>query len=313
MEKRPRILIYGMGAIGSLFAGKLAHAGYRLTVLARGKRLEELGKEGIVLKHALTGEMIRTRDFELIEDLKPDDIYDYVIVAVQNTQIDDILPILGRNRSKAFVFVVNNPMGYRIWVEAVGSDRLMIGFPSAGGERKDGVVNYFVGTGMVKLFQSTTFGELNGRKTERLKSLVDMFKKAGFSPAICPDMDRWQKTHVAVILPISKALYRFGSDNYRLSASGATLKQMILATRECFHVLRRLGIKITPFKLNFYYLPTALLVPVYRLVMNSKVAEYAMAKHTVVARQEIEALEGQFRQLILESGEKTPALDTLER
>ena len=41
-----RILIYGAGAIGSVFAGKLALAGYDVTVLARESRFEELRRNG---------------------------------------------------------------------------------------------------------------------------------------------------------------------------------------------------------------------------------------------------------------------------
>ncbi len=44
-----RILIYGAGVIGSIFAGKLAASGEDVTVLARGKRPEELRQNGIVL------------------------------------------------------------------------------------------------------------------------------------------------------------------------------------------------------------------------------------------------------------------------
>jgi ketopantoate reductase len=44
-----RILIYGAGVIGCIFAGKLAASGKDITVLARGKHLEDLRQNGIVL------------------------------------------------------------------------------------------------------------------------------------------------------------------------------------------------------------------------------------------------------------------------
>ena len=49
-----KILIYGAGVIGSIFAGKLALAGNDVTVLARGKRFEELVNEGIILVNPKT-------------------------------------------------------------------------------------------------------------------------------------------------------------------------------------------------------------------------------------------------------------------
>lgn len=44
-----RILIYGAGVIGSIFAGRLVASGQDITVLAQGKRLSELSQNGIVL------------------------------------------------------------------------------------------------------------------------------------------------------------------------------------------------------------------------------------------------------------------------
>jgi len=37
-----RILIYGAGPFGSFFAERLVEAGHEVTLLARGKRLEDL-------------------------------------------------------------------------------------------------------------------------------------------------------------------------------------------------------------------------------------------------------------------------------
>lgn len=48
-------LIYGVGAIGSIFAGKLTIMGNKVTVLARGKRLAELKSHGIILVNPNTG------------------------------------------------------------------------------------------------------------------------------------------------------------------------------------------------------------------------------------------------------------------
>ena len=39
-----RILIYGAGVIGSLYAALFAEAGYDTNIYARGKRLEDLRK-----------------------------------------------------------------------------------------------------------------------------------------------------------------------------------------------------------------------------------------------------------------------------
>jgi len=291
-----RLLVYGAGVIGSIFAGKLAKNGFNVNILARSNRYSEIVENGIILRNSLSNKL-DTIKINAIETLKENDIYDYIIVVVQNNQINDILPILGKNKSKNIVFVVNNPLGYENWINIVGYERILIGFPSAGGERKNGIVSYFIGKGIIKLFQSTTFGELNGKKTERLKKLHSIFKKSGFSPSINNKMDWWQKTHLAVVLPGAKALYRFQSNNYELAKSYKTLKNLVYATRELFTILKSNNIKITPGKLNFYYLPAFILGKIWQIVMGTKMAEYAMAKHTIVAKDEIDILEKQFMTL----------------
>jgi len=291
-----KILFYGAGAIGSIFAGMVARKGYDVTILARNNRLQELNNNGLILVNTINNKRIVAK-VKTTDVLNENDLYDYIIVAVQNQQIDDILPVLSKNKSPNIVFVVNNPLGYDKWIEAVGRERVMFGFPSAGGVRKDGEVHYFIGKGIAKLFQSTTFGELDGVRTERLTQLVKIFKHAEFQPSVTKSPDAWQKTHVAVIVPICKALYRYHSNNYELSKSYTTLKRMILATRECFRVLKSIGVKIEPAKLHSYYLPTFIIVPFCMLLLRTKMVEFAMANHTIVAKEEMDALEKQFLSL----------------
>lgn len=290
---KSRILVYGAGAIGSIFAGKLAIYGNDITILARNDRYEEITKNGIILRNALT-QKTETIKVNCIKELKNNDVYDYILVVVQNNQIDQILPVLNKNISKNIVFVVNNPSGYSKYIEAVGKERVMIGFPSAGGERKDGVVNYFIGTGIAKIIQTTTFGELDGTITERLLTLLNIFKRAKFDPTKSSNMDAWQKTHVAFVVPIANALIRYNSDNKKLALSRKTLNEMILATREGFNALKKNEIPIEPKKLNFYYMLRFLLVTFYQILFMTKISEYSMAKHTIVAKEEIKLIEEQF-------------------
>lgn len=248
-------LIYGAGVIGSIFACRLLGSGYNVHILARGNRFREIKDSGIILKNSLTGKKDRY-SVEIKESLEPEDIYDYIIVVMQRTQVNMVLPMLAKNKTPNIVFVVNNPSGYDEWIEFLGKERIMIGFPSAGGERKDGEVNYFIGKGLSKLFQATTFGEIDGSSTQRLENLVKAFKSAGFSSVINHNMDAWQKTHVALITPIANSIYKYNGSNYSLSKSSKDLKKMLIAVREGFNALRQIGISITPVKLNFFYLPT---------------------------------------------------------
>ena len=307
-----RILVYGAGVIGSLFAGKLATSGNDVTILARGRRLEELRQNGIVL--SFPGETKEERiPVKIIGQLAADDAFDYILVVMQRTQVDSVLPILARNCTKNIVFVVNTAGGYETWAQAVGSERVMIAFPSAGGERVGGKVVYFVGKGILRTFQTTTFGEYSGRKTERVRRLITAFRVAGIPSVFCNDMDAWQKTHVAMVTSIANALYQFDCDNYRLAKSRESVCLMLHGIKEGFAVLHALGIKTKPSKLWYMKLPVAMTSRVFGIVMGTKLAETTMAKHCTVAREEMKCLQAEFDGLVLQSHIPTPAIDRLRK
>lgn len=306
-----KICIYGAGVIGSIFAGKLSLAGNDVTVLARGKRFEELKKDGVFLINPKTQKVEQTA-VSVIDKLLPENQYDYIIVVMQRTQIDDILPILSPNCSKNIVFVVNTAGGYNKWVTAIGKDRVMIGFPSAGGERKKGKVYYFVGKGIQRVFQTTTFGEYSGEKSERVKILIDLFNKAKIPSVFCEDMDAWQKTHVALVTNIANALYGFDCDNVRLGHTYKNVKQMVKGIHEGRQVLRKIGVKPTPAKLIWLDLPDFVLTVFFSIFMRTTLAETTMAKHCVAAKSEMIVLQKEFDELIVLSGLDTPAIDNLK-
>jgi 2-dehydropantoate 2-reductase len=307
-----KALIYGAGVIGSIFAAKLSLSGQDVTVLARGKRLEEIRDNGIVLLNPKTG-IKEVAKAKVIDTLSPEDRFDYIFVVMQRTQVDSVLESLKRNCSPNIVFVVNTAAGYEQWKRAVGTERLLIGFPCAGGERKNGVVSFFIGRGLMRSFQTTTFGEISAEKTKRASELIDIFRCAGIPSVYCSDMDAWQKTHVAMVTNIANALYGHGCDNKRLAASAKDVRNMVLGVKEGFKVLKKLGIRITPNKLAFWYLPAGMLTLVFKIIMKTQLAEITMAKHCIAARAEMASLQEEFNRLIQKSGLHTPHIDMLRK
>ena len=75
-----RILIYGAGVIGSLYAALFAEAGYDTTIYARGKRLEALRNNG--LQYKKNQEVIKA-EVRIFGELPNDDIYDFVLLTVR--------------------------------------------------------------------------------------------------------------------------------------------------------------------------------------------------------------------------------------
>ncbi|WP_228409490.1 ketopantoate reductase family protein [Radiobacillus deserti] len=127
--KQNRLLIFGAGVIGSVYAVRFAQYGLDVTILARGKRLDELRRNGLRYNDNGTIKQIAVKT---IEKLDNDDIYDFIFVPVRYDQAESALTALKDNQSKTIVTLINT-IGYDTWLEIVG-DRLLPGFPGAGGD-----------------------------------------------------------------------------------------------------------------------------------------------------------------------------------
>jgi len=207
------------------------------------------------------------------------------------------------------LFMCNNASGPDEMVRALGSERVLLGFPGAGGVREEHVVRYVVVSGRN---QATTFGELDGKTTARLRDIARAFKAAGFPVETSRNMDAWLKTHVVKVSPVANALYMAGGDNHRLAHRRDALVLMVRAMREGFRVLRALDIPILPSKLKIVeWLPEPIVVSLMRLMVNSKEAEITMAGHANVAREEMKQLADEFRTLARAASVPTPAMDRL--
>lgn len=304
-----KILIYGAGVLGSLYAARLAHAGHDLTLLARGQRLAELRAHGIVIEDAATGQR-STTSVNLVKQLAPDDAYDLVVVLVRKNQVSAILPILAANRQTPMVlFMVNNAAGPDAYVAALGRERVLLGFPGAGGVRVGHMVRAYVAP---RGTQPTTIGELDGAVTARLRQIAAVFASAGFPVAINRTMDAWLKTHVAVVSPIANALYAAGGDTFRLARTRDGLVLLIRAIREGLCVLQALDIPITPPRFRaLLRLPEPLLIALLRRGFASERAAVALAGHANAARDEMQCLADEFRALTRATSVPTPATDRL--
>lgn len=307
-----RYLIYGSGVIGSVFALKLAQNKHNVTMLARGERATQLRENGVI-GYDMFSKKQTSAPVQVIEELFPDDLYDYILVTLQKTQVDAVLPFLKKNRSKNIVFIVNNALGYTEWARVLGPDRIMIGFPSAGGERHAGIVRYFIGKGVVRMFQTTTFGEYHQTKTMRVKKIIRDFKQAGIPSVFTKNMDVWQKYHVGIVTSIANILYHYHGDNRALSKSSKDITLMLIGIKEAFMVLRRLNYKVTPYKLNYFRLPVWILRIIFKPVMSMKIAEITMSKHTLNAVSEMSCLQSEFDIFISKSGLDTPAINQLKK
>jgi 2-dehydropantoate 2-reductase len=291
-----RILIIGAGVLGTFYGARLSASGHDVTIFARQLRAQQVRLDGLVVEQRRHGSL-RAR-VKVIESLGRDDAYDYVIVLVRNEQVDSVLPMLAANvATPNIAFMFNNAAGPQLLIGALGQDRVMLGFPGAGGERdSDGAVHAAIVTPII---QKTTVGELDGRLTPRVRRLARVLKMAGFPTAISRSMDAWLKTHVALVSPIAEAFYAAGGQMKSLSANKPLVLDMVRNIRHAFAALRALGIPITPSRLRgIEWVPEWMLVGLCRLAFRSEYAELIIARHANSARTEMAILSGQLRTLV---------------
>ena len=208
-----KILVYGAGNMGSLYAGLLKEAGQDVSILARGKRLTDIRDHGIRLDHSVNGKRTEVR-VTAIEQLDVDDAYDLVLVVLPKHHVSDMLPILASNRrTPSVMFFGNNAAGPHEMIEALGRERVLLGFPGAAAVNLNGSIHYVITSARE---QPTTIGELDGARSARVTAIVEVLRAAGFTAAISSNIDAWLKTHVVKILPTAGALYMAGADAHRL-------------------------------------------------------------------------------------------------
>jgi 2-dehydropantoate 2-reductase len=305
-----RILFYGAGVMGSLYAARLKESGQDVSVLARGQRLADIIEHGIVLEDVSTGRRTTTR-VNVVERLAPEDIYDLVVVMMPKNHVPEILPTLAANRfTPNVLFMFNNAAGPDEMIDALSRESVLIGFPGAGGTQKGHVVRYLVVSGRQ---QPTTFGESDGSTTPRLEQIAGLFKSAGFPVAIISQMDAWLKTHAAEVSPMANALYMAGGDNYRLARTRDAIVLMIRAIREGYKVLQELNIPVTPARHKILrWIPEPVLVALMRRIFKSeKMAD--LIGHANAARTEMAQIASEFDALARMASVPTPAIDLLNK
>ena len=283
-----RILIYGAGVIGSLYAVIFSNAGYDVSIYARGPRLEKLRSKGLLY---LENKNIKKARVKLCSKLSDTDIYDFIFLTVRNDQLKKALTELRTNKSKCIVTMVNNLFEYQELEKIAGMGRILPAFPGAGGS----ITNDILYASLTPRFiQLTTFGEITGVKTKRSKYLAKIFKKSKIPYKEIRDMYKWQLCHLAMVIPIADAYYeavcpkKVGLEKNILQKTAKRLK------RNFIFLKKDLG-EISPWKLNiFIVVPVKILAFALRFLFKSSFSDKFMYRHSMKARSEMIGLHREF-------------------
>jgi 2-dehydropantoate 2-reductase len=298
-----RLLVIGAGVNGSAVAAGLYNGGIDVTVLARGKRYQELRDEGIVIENPFNNKRVVTK-VPVIDLLDPQASYDFVLVIIRKNQALDLLPLLAQNRSPSIVFMGNNLSGPDEFIKALGKERVMMGAVYAAGRREGSLIRAMVITSV-----AAPFGEVDGTITPRLGRLIGILRRAGFKAQFSRQIVDFQTTHAVGVALIGKLVLKYGCEVRALARSTDDLKLFVEARHEAHRVLRTLGRRIIPWsEVAIGIVPSFLQVASLRALLNSKLGEVGLAYHVSQAPDEVRQLALELQALVDRAGIPVPAI-----
>jgi 2-dehydropantoate 2-reductase len=202
------ITVIGAGAIGGHVAAKLAAAGERVKVVARGAHLKAIREHGLVLKEG--GETIVAR-VEATDRIAEAGAADLIVLAVKAHQLTPIAADVAAIVAPA-TMVMTTQNGIPWWYffkhggpyEGVRLESVDPGGVIADHLPIDAVVaaiSYqaaeIESPGVIRHIEGHRFpvAEIDGSKTERVAALSELFAKAGFKSPVISDIraEIWTK------------------------------------------------------------------------------------------------------------------------
>ena len=303
-----KILIYGAGVIGSIYAARLHEAGQDVFLLTRGEHYVRLQKNGILLRDTLTKK--QTISFvKLTQQLKSDDFYNLIIITVRLDQIETIIPALKENIFSSLIMLMfNNPESADQLANELSPKHIIAGFPGVGGISRDNYIDYI----RIKE-QKTTIGELDGKISAHIKQIKKIFEEAGFKTTISNNIQDWLKIHAVFISCLSAAIILENGDSIQLGKKRGSIKIMVKSVREGFIACKSIGITISPanLKIIFTVMPVWFSVLYWQNAMKGKIGTLSIAPHANAAKNEMRLLAKKVLSMVNASVVPAPTLNKL--
>lgn len=306
-----RILVFGAGVLGSLYGARLKEAGMDVTMVARGRRFQFLCENGIVLVNGYT-EVRSVQEVSVVDRIDPEEIWDLVLVCIRKNQVAEALSDLKQAQADSFLFIGNNVKGPADIGEALGADRILMGFPGAGGVIEDDVVRYVDSDEGRGNRWGVTIGEIDGSRSDRIQEIADLFTHASISAEVTDNIVAWVTTHATIAVPIAHALYLVEGGAIELADRPDVLRLLIFAIREGLSVQEALEIPVTPKSVKIYrWIPAWVAATMMRARFSTRMAEIGIQGHALAAQDEMAELADEYVTLIRHVTFPTPALHTL--
>ena len=194
-----KICVLGAGALGCAIGGVLTEAGNEVWLVNRGREhVDAMRVNGLTMRENGVDRTVPVRaTTDCNEILQASGTVDLIIVLVKSFHTDTAIkaaaPIIGE---ATVVLSLQNGLGHEdILAAAVGRQRVLAGKTYAGG--------VMIGPGHIVVGtkgRETHIGELDGRITERVTRVADVFNRAGLLTTVSANImgTMWDKLLVNV-------------------------------------------------------------------------------------------------------------------
>jgi 2-dehydropantoate 2-reductase len=200
-----RILVVGAGAIGGYFGGRLLEAGQDVTFLVRPKRAEELASNGLVINSPLGDVKLKNPPTVQADELN--EKFDVVLLSNKAFDLEDAIksftPAVGPQT--AIIPLLNGMLHLDVLDKKFGSACVLGGQcvnPVTLNDKREIV--------QLAPMQSLTFGERDGKMSDRVKAIDNIFAKGNFGSRATDNImqEMWEKWVFLATLASSTSLMR---------------------------------------------------------------------------------------------------------
>jgi len=234
-----RIAIFGSGSVGGYFGGRLAQAGEDVVFIARGEHLNAMLNSGLRVD-SINGNFAVT-PVQATDDPSTVGTVDLVIVGVKAWQVpqaaEAMRPMVG---PQTVVLPLQNGLEAPAKLAEVIGDAPVLGGLC-------GLFCYVAGPGHIVhagMDPFVKFGELDNHRSPRVERLRDMFKSAGVTAIIPPDIRvaMWLKFLIIAAWSGMGAVTRAPAGVWRSLAETRRMAEQSL--REIIAVATALGVSL---------------------------------------------------------------------
>jgi 2-dehydropantoate 2-reductase len=211
-----RVLVVGAGAIGGYFGGRLLEAGRDVTFLVRPRRTTELDEAGLVIKSP-NGD-VTLKNPPAVQANTLNEKFDVVLLSCKAFDLDDAIksfaPAVGPQTS--IIPLLNGMLHLDVLDQTFGRERVLGGLCAIAvtlNDKREVV--------QLQPMQSLTFGERDGRLSDRVQAIAGIMESGKFGSVVSDSIlqNMWEKWVFLASLAASTCLMR-ASVGHILSAPG---------------------------------------------------------------------------------------------